>query len=212
MNKYRENGELSSLIACTGTLWTCGKIQKVGKTLLQLCLVSVLSITALSMLSLCGNDWVIGSSLADSHPKLGLNATGPNIAGVGQPLVGINVRLTNPGLAAPDSKIRIFIHDKEDRDLRLDDFKIDVREGDIWKAVPVEAIDGGVMGAIGADGKPHNERHKRGGFSIGDQANKLWHLRLTFRVRGHYSMVFVASPDNGATHLAQPVGLSVEAL
>jgi hypothetical protein len=64
---------------------------------------------------------------------------------------------------------------------------------------------------IGA-GKSYQGSHQRGGFAIGKNANIQWRLQLTFAVAGRYSVVMAVSPDNGSTHLAQPISFNVEAL
>jgi hypothetical protein len=212
MNNYRENNNPLSVIGRNRFLEVCVKVKKAIVTASRVCLVGMFAIAITSIVSLTGNSWAMQSAMADSRPRLGLTVTGPNVAAVGRPLAGITVKLNNPGEEAPGSRLRIFIHDGEDRELRLEDFKVEVHEGNVWNEVQLEAIDGGVMGAIGADGQPHKEHHKRGGFTIGKQKNKVWQLRVTFRKAGRYSMVMAVSPDNGATHLAQPVSLSMEAL
>lgn len=214
MNNYRDNNPLS-LIGCNRFLEVWVKVEKVIVKASRVCLVGMLAIAIASIVSLTGNSWAMHSAMADSkprlEPRLGLTLTGPNVATAGKPLEGIIVRLNNPGEEAPDSRLRLFIHDGEDREFRLEDFKVEVHEGNVWNEVKLEATDGsGVMGAIGKDGEPHSEHHKRGGFTIGAKVNKVWQLRVTFSQSGRYSMVMAVSPDNGETQLAPPVGKSVE--
>lgn len=160
---------------------------------------------------LVSGDWVIQTAMA-AQPMLDLKLTGPQITQVDQPLEGINVSLKNPGLDRPNARLRLIIHDGADRDLRAGDIKIDVREGASWVPLPLYPIDGGVMGAIGAEGGGHKEIHQRGGFAIEAKSNKLLQLRLTFHLPGVYTLVIAVSPDNGNTHLAQPSFITVEAL
>jgi hypothetical protein len=189
-----------------------GKISSGWVTVSRLCRVVMLAIAATAAVAVSTGDWGLRSAMADRKLLLALTMTGPQTAEVGKPLDDINVRLSNSGSAAPDSRLRLFIHDKGDRGLLANDIKIEVQEGSAWKTVQFEPIDGGVMGAIGAEGNAHEERHKRGGFAIDKNANKAWRLRVTFRLSGHYSLVAAVSPDNGSTHLAKPASLSVEAL
>ncbi|SJM90219.1 hypothetical protein [Crenothrix polyspora] len=73
-------------------------------------------------------------------------------------------------------------------------------------------IDAGIEAAKGAGaGKSYKGNHQRGGFAIGKNANIQWRLQLTFAVAGRYSVVMAVSPDNGSTHLAQPISFNVEA-
>jgi len=158
------------------------------------------------------------------QPVLDLKLTGLQTAQVGQAdrvgqtvragqlLNGINVSLTNPGSATPDARLRLIVHDGAGRDLKADDVKIDVLEGASWVSIPLKHIDGGVMGAIGAQGSGHKEIEQRGGFAISAKSTKQLQLRLMFRLPGVYQLVATVSPDNGNTHLAQPLVVTLEAL
>ncbi len=177
----------------TGNAW---------KFMTYLFLVGTLTITAFAAGTIKTNDWDIG-----------LTVTGPSQAIVGQPLYGINVRVFNRGLEAPDSRLRLIFHAEGNRALATDDIKIDIKEGNAWRTVQVEAIDkNGLMGVIDESGIPYTERHKHGGFTIGKNTNRVLPMRVTFRLPGRYTLVVAASPDNGQTHIAQPASLSVEAL
>lgn len=152
-------------------------------------------------------------TLADSQPRLRLTLTGPKNAPSGYPIEGINVRLINQdSVEASASRLRLFIHDDQATDLRVADVKLDVQEGNEWKPLPLEQVDGGVMAVISSAGLPHTEHHKRGGFPINQKSIKEWRLRATLAQPGHYSLVVAVSPNNGGTHLAQPAGLKLEAL
>ncbi|WP_340120990.1 hypothetical protein [Methylobacter svalbardensis] len=212
MNKYRKSRDYTAFIGWSDSADLRGKIARVWVTVSRLCCVGILVIAVCSVVFVSTGDWGVRSAMAHPPLPLGLAVTGPQQAKAGEPLSGIHVRLSNPGLAVPDSRLRLFIHDEGDRDLGVDDIKIDVQEGSSWKEVQVEVIDGGVMGAIGEQGKTHKERHQRGGFAVGEKVNKNWPLRVTIRLPGRYSMVVTVSPDNGATHLAQPVSLSMKVL
>ncbi len=206
MNKYQESGGYvpcpqRSGIPITQTILTAAARQ---------CRVGTWAFAAVTAVMLGG--WSAPSAWAGSMPPVTLAVTGPQTATAGKPLKGIKVRLRNPGLAVRDSRLRLTIHDGADRALGPDDIKVDVREGKSWQPVQVNAIDGGVIGAIGAAGKPHDELHQSGGFAIGANAKKAWQLRVRFRLPGHYSMVLTVSPDNGATQLAKPASYSVEVL
>ncbi len=151
--------------------------------------------------------------LADTRPRLSLSLTGPKNAPSGYPVEGINVRLVNQdSLEASASRLRLFIHDDQLSDLRVADVKLDVQEGNEWKPLLLEQVDGGVMAAISSAGLPHREHHKRGGFPINKKTIKEWRLRATLAQAGHYSLVVAVSPNNGGTHLAQPASLKLEAL
>jgi hypothetical protein len=146
---------------------------------------------------------------------LPLELHAPAVASTGQPIVGISVRLHNPGTAAPPARLRLIIHDKEHRqdhrELNPDNVKVEVLEGTVWKPVLLAVADGGVMGAIGADGvAQHRERHKRGGFAIDEGFNQRWPLRVTFGLPGTYTLMVAVSPDNGSRHLAQPAHSNIE--
>jgi hypothetical protein len=209
MNKQESPDYMSITGWNNGVGSVCRMICKGLMTVSRLCLIGALASAAVAV---SAGDWGIKSAMAKPSLPLTLTVTGPRIATVGEPLDGINVQIINRGLAAPDSRLRLYIVDEDGRELQAADVKLYVLEGRAWKEAPVEAIDGAVMGAIGAEGKPHKERHKRGGFAIGDKANKNWPLRVTFRLPGRYSLAVAVSPDNGETHLAQPASLSLEAL
>ena len=186
-----------------------GKIGNGLRTLSRLCRVILWTIT-LGVLS-AGGLGIRSASAAPPNPLL-LNLTGPNNAQVGQPLGGIVVRLINKGLPTRSSRLRLFVHDGADRDLKPGDISVAIKEGNTWKEVELETIDGGFMGAIGEAGKIHGNPHQRGGFDIGDKVTLVWQLRVTFLLPGHYSLVAAVSPDNGSTHLAQPVILDMDVL
>ncbi len=174
------------------------------------------------LVSLVSSDWAVQAATT-ARPVLNLQLTGPQTAQVkqtpqvglttkvGQPLVGINATLINPGPATQNARLRLIVHDGFDRDLKAGDIKIDVQEGSSWVSLPLEPIDGGVMGAIGIDGSGHSQRHQSGGFAIPANLNKLWPLRITFLLPGVYQLVMTVSPDNGSTHLATPSVTTLEA-
>lgn len=166
-----------------------------------LCLIGALAITA----------FATGAANTGNGDR-GLAVSGPGRITAGQPLAGIKVRFFNRSLDAPDSRLRLIIHAEGGGELKAGDIKIEVKEGKAWQTVQVEAIDDGVMGAIGESGKPHTERHQNGGFAIAKIVNRLWPLRLTFLLPGRYTLVVAVSPDNGQTHLVQPASLNMEAL
>ncbi len=152
-------------------------------------------------------------TLAEARPRLGLSLIGPKNAPSGYPVEGINVKLVNQdSLEAPASRLRLVIHNDQSSDLRVADVKLEVQEGNEWKLLPLEQVDGGVMAAISSAGLPHTEHHKRGGFPINKKTIKEWRLRATLAQAGHYSLVVAVSPNNGGTHLAQPASLKLEAL
>lgn len=212
MDEYRENRNYGSYREGGNSVAGHRKIRTVFANVLRRCRAGGLTLAGVAAVVLAIGGGSVQSALADGKPPLTLTAVGPHNAKAGSPLNGIKVQLINPGLAVRDSRLRLFIHDGLDRVLGPDDIKIDVREGRGWKPVQVEAIDGGVMGAVGAAGKSHSERHQRGGFAIGGNTKKAWQLRVTFRSAGRYSMVLSVSPDNGATQLAQPASYDVEVL
>jgi hypothetical protein len=149
---------------------------------------------------------------------LPLELSAPATARAGEPLVGISVRLQNPGAEAPSSRLRVIIHEKDQgpgghHELNPDNVKVEVLEGGLWKPVLLGITDGGVMGAIGSEGlaqAQHRERHERGGFAVGGGFNKKWPLRVTFGLRGTYTLLVAVSPDNGSRHLAQPAHSTIE--
>lgn len=154
---------------------------------------------------------VSASAFADTH--LELSITGPESAPSGYPVEGIAVRLVNQDQNdAPASRLRLFIHDEQERELQVGDISVDIQEGGEWLPLPLEPIDGGVMAAIGSAGLPHDQYHDKGGFSIDKKTIKEWQLRITLIMAGHYSLVAAVSPDNGSTHLVQPANLELEAL
>lgn len=171
-----------------------------------------LVVSLCALMALVGGNWAVQAATPVPRRMLDFKLTGSPPAQVGQPLIGINANLINSGPATQNARVRLIIHDGADRDLKAGDIKIDVREGISWVAVPLEPIDGGVMGAIGAEGSGHREFHQRGGFTIPTKLNKLWQLRITFRLPGVYQLVAAVSPDNGNTHLAQPSVITLEAL
>ncbi len=187
------------------------KMNKVLRSFLRCGRMTTWVIALAIATSTFSSDWILQSAIADGKPILGLAVTGLESARVNVPHE-MKVKLINPGAAAQDSRLRLYIQDEMDREVRLADIKIHIQEGKSWKEVQVEAIDGGVMGAVGAEGQVHKERHQRGGFAIRSKANKSWKIRVTFRLPGRYSVVAAVSPNNGETQLAQPASFSVEAL
>ncbi|MFU8788781.1 MAG: hypothetical protein ACNA7G_07110 [Methylobacter sp.] len=145
-------------------------------------------------------------------PPLDLKLTGSLKAPVGKPSIEVNVHLINPAAARQDARLRLFIHDGAERNIQHGDINIEVQEKGSWVAIPLELIDGGIMGAIGNEGTGHKDRHRRGGFTIPNHWNKLWRLRITLGLPGTYSLVAAVSPDNGNVHLAQPAHVTLEAL
>ena len=167
----------------------------------------------LLLLALVSSQWNLQTAMAAAIPLLDLKLTGPQTTPAGQPLVGINVSLINSGPASQDARLRLFIIlDRANRGMQAGDVKVDVQEGALWVPLPLELIDDAVMGAIGVMGKGHKALHQRGGFAIPANLNKLWPLRITFRLPGMYSLEAAVSPDNGDTHLAQPASITIEAL
>ncbi len=203
----------------------------------RLCRTGTLAIAVITAVALAGG-WVAPPALADARsidkkdsrddkkdgrddkndghdaprPPLMLEVSGPVKARAGVPLEGMTVRLANTGLALRDSRLRLFVHDQQERSVDSGDIKIEVREKNAWKPVLAEPIDEGVMGAIGAEGEAHKEPHKNGGFALGNKANKVLQLRLTFAMPGRYTLVLSVTPDNGETQLAQPVSVDLEVL
>ncbi len=185
-----------------------GKLTHITRNYRQL----MLTITIVAIVAMSSNEgWGIKSALAEGSPVLKLKISGHTNAQVCQLSDHIKIRLVNSGAVVPDSRLRIFVHDTEGRELPVDDIKIVVREKRDWQELPLEAVDGSVMGAIGVEGKSHNERHKHGGFVIAKKGSKVWKLRVIFREPGRYQLVATVTPDNGATHLAKPVSLNIEA-
>ena len=180
---------------------------------------------AVIVLALVGGDsseWGVQSANANPREQyerlLPLELSAPATARAGQPLVGISVRLHNPGAEAPNSRLRLIIHEKDHgpgghHELNPDNVKVEVLEGGLWKPVLLGITDGGVMGAIGSEEvaqAQHRERHKRGGFAIREGFNKRWPLRVTFGLPGTYTLLVAVSPDNGSRHLAQPAHSNIE--
>lgn len=207
---YRESRKYVPLTGNNNVLSAHGRVGDVLTTLSRLCRAAMMTITIAAAVAISAGDGGIKSAQAAGLPLL-LTLKGPQNAQAGKPLRGIIVRLVNPGLSAPASRLRLLIHDEMDRELAPGDIRIDVREGNVWKEVKVEMIDGGVMGAIGEKGKPHSAFHQRGGFAIAKKAIKVWPLRVAFRLPGRYSLVAAVSPDNGETQLAQPASLNLVA-
>ncbi len=191
-------------------------------TLLGPRLAASLAVVIIAFVCGGGSEWGVQS--ANANPRdpyerlLPLELSAPARARAGQPLVGISVRLHNPGADAPNSRLRLIIHEKEDgagghHELNPDNVKVEVLEGGLWKPVLLGITDGGVMGAIGGEAvaqAQHRERHKRGGFEIGAGFNKRWPLRVTFGLPGTYTLLVAISPDNGSRHLAQPAHSTIE--
>lgn len=152
------------------------------------------------------------------YPRLlPLQLIAPPIAQAGIPIDGVSVNLLNPGDAAPNARLRLIIHDKDQvhaidhPELSPDNVTVEVLEDGAWKPVLLAMVAGGVMGAIGTEGVPeHRERHERNGFEIPAGFNKTWQLRVTFSVPGTYTLVTAVSPDNGSRHLAQPAHSVIE--
>jgi hypothetical protein len=155
---------------------------------------------------------IIANAQAASNPKLGLSITGPQTTTVGNALKGLTIKLANTGQAAQNSKLRLLVHHQADYAIKAGDIKIDVLEQRTWQPLQVELIDSGIMGVISETGKSHNRNHKHGGFAIPAKKHQTWQIRITFAIAGSYNMVVAVSPDNGSTHLAQPVSYRLEAL
>jgi hypothetical protein len=153
---------------------------------------------------------------AQREPMLPLQLTGPSAGRAGIPVTGIGVHLSNPGDEAPNSRLRIIIHGKDNGyghrdDLTPDNVKVEVLEGGAWKAVRLVGVDDGLLGAIGSENvTEHRDPHGRGGFAIGQGFNRTFPLRVTFGVAGTYTLLVAVSPDNGSRHLAQPADLHIE--
>lgn len=179
---------------------------------------AIAAVTASLAAGLCapGAAWAQGREpYLRAARVLPLELRAPAVGRVGQPLVGLSVRLQNPGDEAPDARLRIFIHDKEHgdghRELNPDNVRVEVLERGGWRPVLLEIVDGGVMGAVGEEGATtHRERHRRGGFAIRAGFDRRWPFRVTFGQPGTYTVVVAVSPDNGSRHLAQPVFAHIE--
>lgn len=138
-------------------------------------------------------------------------------ATAGQPWSGVVVRLQNPGNEAPAARLRLLIrganarHGEGEVPPTPANVRVEVQEPGGWVPVSLGVVDGGVIGAIGIEGRgAHVERHQRGGFTVMRGLNKSWPLRITFDQRGSYALVVSVSPDNGSQHLAQPVFATIE--
>jgi hypothetical protein len=142
-----------------------------------------------------------------------LQTSGPTskLPGVSQTAVQLHL-INLDTIAGGAARLRLFVHGEGEQVLQTGDIQLEVRENGVWQNISVEAIDGGVMCAIGADGQGHREHHQSGGFQIAADLNKAWRLRVSLRVPGKYTLVAAVSPDNGATHLAQPASLGLEGL
>ncbi len=192
--------DYESFIGCKNVIGDRGKIGDEWRHILYLCLVGALIVMAFAT-----------GAVSTGNMGMELAVSGPGQVVVGKPFDGIKVQIFNRGLDAPNSRLRLIIHTEVDVELKTGDIKIEVKEGDSWQEVQVEAIDDGLMGAVGEPGKPHTERHKNGGFAIGKNVNRVWPLRVTFLLPGRYILVVAVSPDNGQIHLAQPASLRMEA-
>lgn len=140
---------------------------------------------------------------------LPLQLIAPPAVKAGTPFVGVSVNLSNPGDAAPNSMLRLIVHEKGlaggRHGLSSANVKVEVLENGAWVPVLLSMVEGNVMGAIGPEGvTAHSERYKPGGFQIPAGLNKTWQLRLTINLPGTYTLVAAVSPDSGSTHLAQP--------
>jgi hypothetical protein len=173
-----------------------------------------LAVSVVVVLVLLGNDWIVQTAMA-APQMMNLKVTGPQTAQAGEPLDGIDVQLVNSGPAMKDARLRLLIiRDETEAEVNLQpgDIKVDVQERNSWVSVPLNQIDVGVLGAIGAEGTGHTEPYKPGGFPIPAKLQKLLHLRVTFRLSGTYRCTFSVSPNNGDTHFAQPSTITIEAL
>jgi hypothetical protein len=218
MRNIQQNNDQESTL---NRKWSVSRVGPVAmpKTLSNYILRMVSpAVAVLVLLVLFSSESVIHTAMAApllNFSLVGPQTIGPQMAQTGIPLTGINVHLVNTGTTArQDARLRILIHQDEavHRDLQADDIQVDVLEGTSWLPVPLKPIDDGVMGAIGAEGSGHKELHHRGGFAIPAKLNRVWQLRITFRLPGLYKMVTTVSPDNGNTHLAQPSSITLETL
>lgn len=132
---------------------------------------------------------------------------------------GIVVRVINNGPEAPASRLRLIIRERDHvhkgdaAELGPDSVRLEVLERGGWVPVSLGIVDGGVLGAIGAEGvgpSGHTERHRKGGLPITAGLDKSWQLRITFSHPGSYAIGAALSPDNGSRHLAQPAYTTVE--
>lgn len=178
---------------------------------------------SLTFVSACGGggDWFLATqtqpeqdvpSKQAAAPESALALRGPTRAQSGQPLMGVSAMITNPGAALPPSRLRLYVHGEGDSSTF--DVRIDVQDRGEWNAVSLEAIDGGVFGAVGELASPgnrgHRERHAPGGFDVPTKATHVLNLRFTFDKPGTYVVVAALSPDNGATHLVTPTSMTIE--
>ena len=146
------------------------------------------------------------------YPRLlPLELTAPPTAAAGKSITDVYVSLSNPGDSAPNSRLRLIIHNMDKsraggyRDLSPSIVTVEVLENGSWVPVLLSMVEGNLMGAIGADtGTTHSELYKRGGFEIPAGLSKTWQFRVTFSMPGTYSIVAAVSPDNGSRHVAQP--------
>jgi hypothetical protein len=176
-------------------------------------LASLLSTLSLALVIMMTGISAVGFQTACAGtPPLGLSLNASGNVHAGKPMDNVEINLVNPGKEAVDSRLRLFIHDLEDREVQTNDIKIEIREKQGWRQLSVEVIDGGVMTSIGKEGNKDNENHKKGGFHINKNANQVWQIRLTFRLPGQYTLVVAVSPDNGSSHLAKPANMKIEVL
>lgn len=222
MGKHRENLDCEHRQVVNGTASPRRVVSTAPVTRLRTCCGASLVAAVLALGGIVTGEW--GLQSANANPRepyerlLPLELSAPAKARAGQPLVGVSVRLHNPGSDAPDSRLRLIIHEKDHgagghHGLNPDNVKVEVLEGGLWKPVLLGTTDGGVMGAIGSEvlaQAQHRERHKRGGFEIREGFNKRWPLRVTFGLPGTYTLVVAVSPDNGSRHLAQPAHSTIE--
>jgi hypothetical protein len=179
-----------------------------------------LSMGIILLVALVGGDWAVQNALAASPGLLNLTLSGPQpatnrqIAKSKQPFTGIKIQLANPGAGRAEARLRFFIHSVgvDHHEVQAGGIKVAVQEGNAWVSLPVEPIDGGVMGAIGAAGSGHKDMHRRGGFALPAKLHKTLQLRITFGSPGTYQVVAALSPDNGNKILATPSFITVEAL
>ena len=135
------------------------------------------------------------------------------------PRAGIVVRLRNDGAEAPASRLRLTIREKDHvhksgtEELGPNNVRVEVLERGAWVPVALGIVDGGVIGAIGAEGvgrAGHKERHRKGGMELKAGMDKSWQFRVTFNQAGSYALGASLSPDNGSRHLAQPAYTTIE--
>lgn len=173
-----------------------------------------MSVKILALLAMASNDWGAQVAMAAS-PMLDLKLLSGQLIALARQPFGINVQLINSGEARQDARLRFFIHQEDvidHLDVKASDIKVEILEGVSWVPVPVEPIDGSVMGAIGAAGTGHKEIHRHGGFAIPAHSNMLCQLRVTLNLPGAYLLVVAVSSNDGSTHFAQPSFITLEAL